>query len=104
MYIDAIIIIALILIAFGWFRRFSKTVYAVATIDIFLRIIDYIANNIGIKEFRSFVNSVFPNSIPNIIGNYTSGIVYTILVWGYVVIMCFFLGYTFRAFIRKGRI
>ena len=37
MYVDAIVVIALIIVAFCWFRKFSKMVYAIAIIDIFLR-------------------------------------------------------------------
>ena len=48
MYIDAIVVVALIIVAFCWFRRFSKMVYAVGIIDIFLRLINYISANIGI--------------------------------------------------------
>lgn len=101
MYIDAIIVIALIIVAFGWFRRFSKSVYALAIIDIFLRLIHFVGDNLGIKEFNSFVNRVFPNSVPSIISHYTSGVFYTILLWVYILLMIFFLGYTIRVFIKK---
>ena len=101
MYIDAIIVVALIIAAVCWFRRFSKLVYAIAIIDLFLRLIDYIANNLGIREFQHWVNSVFPNSVYSIICKYSSGIFCTVLIWIYVVMMVFFLGYTFRSFLRK---
>ena len=101
MYLDAIIVVALIIVAFCWFRRFSKFVYAFAIIDIFLRLLDYIANNIGIKEFARWVNNVFPNSIPAIISKYTNGIVCTALIWVYVCLMVIFLFYIVRTFIRK---
>ena len=64
MYIDAIIVIALVIFAVCWFRRFSKTVYAFAIIDIFLRLIHYIAAHLGIKEFTRWVNRIFPASMP----------------------------------------
>ncbi|MBE6139844.1 MAG: hypothetical protein E7174_05065 [Firmicutes bacterium] len=101
MYLDAIIVVALIIVAFCWFRRFSKFVYAFAIIDIFLRLLNYIANNIGIKGFAKWVNGIFPNSIPAIINNYTNGIVCTVLEWIYIGLMVFFLFYVIRAFIRK---
>lgn len=101
MYIDAIIIVALIIIAFGWFRRFSKAVYALAIIDMFLRLIDFVANNLGLKDFKIFVNNTFPNSIPDLIDNYASGVLYDVLLWSYVVLMICFLAYTFRIFVRK---
>ena len=101
MYIDAVIIIALVLIALCWFRSFPKFIYAFAIIDLFLRLIDYIANHIGVKGFASWVNSVFPNSIKAIIESYTNGLLCTILVWIYIVFMVIFLFYTCRVFIRK---
>ena len=101
MYLDAVIVVALVIFAVCWFRRFSKLVYAFAIIDLFLRLLDFVANNIGIKGFAKWVNRYFPDSIPAIIGKYSNGILYTILLWVYIVLMIFFLGYSIRAFIRK---
>lgn len=101
MYIDLIIIIVLIIIAFAWFRSFSKLVYAVAIIDLFLRLIYYISANIGIPGFHGWVTSVLPESIPGVLDNYMSGIVLTIAMWVYVALMVAFLFYVIRTFIRK---
>lgn len=101
MYIDAIIVVALIIVAFCWFRRLSKTVYAVAIIDIFLRLLSYISANIDIKGFHKWVSSVFPKSLPDILNNYMSGIVLTIFEWIYIGLMVIFLFYLIRAFVRK---
>ena len=101
MYIDAIIIVALIIFAFGWFRKFSKVVYSVAVIDIFLRLLHYISKNIGIKGFYPWVKSIFPKSIPGLLSNYMSGVVLTVSTWIYVCIMVVFLFYITRTLIRK---
>jgi len=101
MYLDAVIVLALIIFAVCWFRKFSKLVYAFGIIDIFLRLLHFIASNLGIRDFSRWVNRIFPKSIPAIIDNYSSGLLYTILLWIYIVIMVFFLGYTIRTFIRK---
>ena len=101
MYLDVVIVIALVIFAICWFRSFSKSVYAFAIIDIFLRLIYFIAENLGIKEFSKWVRHIFPKSIPAIIDKYSSGVLYTILIWIYIVLMVFFLGYTIRTFIRK---
>lgn len=101
MYLDLVIVIALIIFAACWFRSFSKSVYAFGMIDIFLRLLHFIAQNLGIKEFKRWVSHIFPKSIPAIMDNYTSGVLYTILIWVYIVMMVFFLGYTIRTFIRK---
>ena len=101
MYIDVIIVVALIIVAFCWFRRFSKVVYAVAIIDIFLRLLNYISSNLGIPGFSAWSKSIFPESIPGLLDNYMSGIVLTIFVWIYVFFMVVFLFYSTRTFIRK---
>ena len=101
MYIDAIIIVALIIVAFCWFRKFSKMVYAVAIIDIFLRLINYISSNIGISGFNGWVTSLFPNSMPGLLDKYMDGILLTVFVWIYVCLMVVFLFYVTRTFIRK---
>lgn len=101
MYIDAIIVVALIIVAFCWFRRFSKMVYAIAIIDIFFRLLSYISANIGIPGFNGWVSSIFPESIPGLLDNYMNGIVLTVFVWIYVFFMVVFLFYVTRTFIRK---
>lgn len=101
MYIDAIIVVALVIFAFCWFRKFSKCVYAVAVIDIFLRLLSYISSNIGIKGFQEWVEKIFPKSIPGLLSNYMSGIVLIIFEWIYVVLMVIFLFYVTRTLIRK---
>lgn len=101
MYIDAIVVVALIIVAFCWFRRVSKTVYAVAIIDIFLRLLNYISANIGIKGFHKWVSAVFPTSIPDLLDNYMNGVVLTVFTWIYVGLMVIFLFYIVRAFLRK---
>ena len=101
MYLDVVIVVALIIFAICWFRRFSKFVYAWAIIDMFLRLIHFIAELFKMKDFTRWVNNVFPASIPAVMDKYTNGVLYVILLWVYAVIMCFFLGYTIRAFIRK---
>ena len=101
MYIDGIIVVALIIVSFCWFRRFSKSVYALAIIDIFLRLINYISANIGIPGFNGWVKSIFPTSIPGLLDNYMDGMLLTVFVWIYVILMVVFLFYVVRTFLRK---
>lgn len=101
MYIDLILVVVLIIVAFAWFRRFSKIVYSVAIIDLFLRLIYYISKNIGIKGFYRWVKHVFPSSIPDMLANYMKGTVLAVFTWIYVGLMVAFLFYTVRSFIRK---
>lgn len=101
MYIDLIIVIVLIIVAFAWFRSFYKTVYSIAIIDIFFRLIHYVSKNIGIPGFHGWVKSLFPSSIPNLFRRYMSGTLLDVFVWIYVVFMIIFLFYTIRAFLRR---
>lgn len=101
MYLDVVIVVALVIFAVCWFRRFSKLVYAFAIIDLFLRLIHYVAELFKIKDFTNWVNNIFPRSIPSIMAKYSSGVLYTILIWIYAALMVFFLGYTIKAFLKK---
>lgn len=100
MYIDLGIVLILLIIVVVFFRRFSSFVYAFAIIDIFLRILTFIKNN-TVPELHDLIDKYLPESIAAIIGKYTSGIVYTILMWVYVAIFCIFLSYIVSYFIRK---
>ena len=97
MYIDLIIVIVLLLLVIFVFRRFSSFVYAVAIIDIFLRIMCYLKYKIPLKE----LGNIFPENIPHILDKYTNDIVYDILEWTYVFIMGCFLVYSVIYFIHK---
>lgn len=98
---DAIIIIAIIAVIAFYFRRVDKVVTGVAIVDIFLRIFRYLVVNIEIKGISEYIEKYLPSSIPDIIGNYTSDMLYDILIWIYVIVMAVFLGYTIRFFIKK---
>ena len=101
MYIDLIIVIVLIIVAFAWFRSFYKTVYSIAIIDIFFRLIHYVSKNIGIPGFHDWVKVIFPKSIPNLLAQYMDGTLLSVFTWIYVGFMIVFLFYTIRAFVRR---
>lgn len=97
---DAMIFIILLVIVICFFRRLSNTVFFVAIFDIFLRILTFIKYN-TFAEIKTFIAKYFPESIPNIIGKYAKGDLYTILVWIYVILMTIFLFYIVRIFIKR---
>ena len=76
-------------------------VTGVAIVDIFLRIFHFLIVNIEIKGISEYIEKYLPVSIPDIIENYTSDMLYDILIWIYVIIMAIFLGYTIKHFIYK---
>ena len=100
MYIDVIVLLVLLGVVIFLFRKFSSFVYAVAIIDIFLRILTFIRDN-SVPELKSLIGKYFPESIAGIIGHYSSGMFYTLLMWAYVIIFAIFLGYITKYFIKK---
>lgn len=104
MYIDLVVLVVLILIVIMYFRRFSSFVYFVAIVDLLLRILTFIKNNIGLPDLSLVINNYIPESILAIVGNYASGILYTVIAWAYIVIMAIFLFYSAKIFIKKKKI
>ena len=98
---DAIIIIILLIVVGFYFRKFDKVVMAIGIVDIFLRLFNYLINNIQINGISEYIEKYLPASIPTIINNYTTDIVANILTWIYVICMGIFLFYCIRYFIRK---
>ena len=96
MYIDLAIVLILLIVVVVFFRKFSSFVYAFAIIDIFLRIMTFIKNN-TVPELKSLIGKYLPESIAAIIGRYSSGLVYTLLMWLFAI----FLGYITNYFIHK---
>ena len=96
----AIFLILMALVIF-FFKRFSSFIYFIAIVDIFLRILTFIKNNVNVPELYALINKYIPENVPSIIGRYTNGIIYTVLVWIYVIIFCIFLFYVTRTFFRK---
>ncbi len=100
MYIDlAVVIIALIVVVVV-FRRFSSFVYAFAIIDLFLRILTFIKYN-TVPELKSVIGKYFPESLASVIAKYSSGWLYTILIWIYAILFTIFLSYIIGYFINK---
>lgn len=104
MYIDLIILIILLIIIVMFFQRFDSFVLFMGIIDIFLRILAFIKNNIGLKDISQVIGKYLPESVFGIIDKYTSGIVELILDWIFVGIMVIFLFYVTKIFIKKKKI
>ena len=98
---DLIVIAILVVAVVLFFRKFSSFVYFVAILDMLLRILTFIKNNVGLPDVSALIGKYVPASIPALIGKYTDGVIYTILMWCFVIIMAIFLGYTIRIFWKK---
>lgn len=98
---DVFLLVILIVAGVCFFRSLSGSVYFVASLDIFFRILTFIRDNLGVGEISSFIRTYFPESIPSIINKYTDGILSTVLMWIYVIMFAVFLFYTVRILWKK---
>lgn len=98
---DLVIVVILLLVVVLAFKTFSSFVYFTAMIDLFFRIFTLIRYNIGIKEVSDFIARYIPESIPAVLAKYSSGVFYTLLIWGYIILMVIFLVYITKTFMRK---
>ncbi|MBQ9019505.1 MAG: hypothetical protein IJ097_04275 [Bacilli bacterium] len=106
MYIDLIVLIILIILVLMFFKRFSSFVFLMAIVDISLRILTFIKNNIGLRDLSNLIGKYLPESMFGIINRYTeNGSMFNIVLkWSFVVIMIFFLIYIIKIFIKKKKI
>lgn len=104
MYIDLIVLVILILVVIMFFKRFSSFVFLMAIIDIFLRILNFIKNNIGLPDVAHIIGKYFPSSVFDIIETYTNGTLCLIIKWCFVIIMIIFLSYIIKIFLKKKKI
>lgn len=101
MEFDVVLLIVLIVAGICYFRKLDSSVYFIASLDIFFRILTFIKNNLGVKEISEFIGKYFPESIPAIIYKYTDGVVSDVLVWIYVIMFAVFLFYTIQILWKK---
>lgn len=94
-----ILVIAAVIVMI--FKKFSSFVYYVCLVDIFLRILDFLASNIPLNFISNFINTYFPNSVFNIVEMYTDGIFTTVLIWILVLLYAVLDFYLIRTFWKK---
>ena len=106
MYIDLIVLLVLLILVVMFFKRFSSFVFFVAIVDIFLRILAFIRNNIGMRDVANLIGKYLPGSVFEIINKYTGSwdTINLILKWAFVVIMGIFLFYITKIFLKKKKI
>ena len=101
MEFDVVLLIVLLVAGICYFRKLDSSVYFIASVDIFFRILTFIRDNLKVEEISSFISKHFPESIPSIIGKYTDGVVTDILMWLYVAMFGVFLFYTVKILWKK---
>ncbi len=106
MYIDLIVLIVLIVIVIMFFKRFSSFVFFMAIIEIFLRILTFIKNNIGLPDVSAIISKYLPENMFAIINKYTGTmpLLNTILKWAFAIIIAIFLSYIIKIFLNKKKI
>lgn len=90
---DLAVLLILIIIVVLVLKDVKWVTYLVGIVEIFLRLIHYIGDNLKIASLNNFINEYFPTSIFAIIGKYSSGVVYDILSWVLVLFLIWFLIY-----------
>lgn len=98
---DLIVIVILIVVIFFWFRKFESMIYFFVILDIFLRIVNFLKNNITSPELSELINNYLPISLKSLIDKYSSGILNEILIWLYVIIFIIFEYYIIKIFLKK---
>ena len=84
---DLIVILVLIAIVVIIRRDFKSFVYSLGVIEIFFRVIHFIARNLNIVELSNFIDKYVPSSIISIFRTYSSGLILDILSWIFVIFM-----------------
>lgn len=93
---DLIVFLLLLAIVIFLLRDIKWVTYLIGIVEIFLRLVHYIANNLGIPEVASFVNNNIPTSLFDILAKYSSGLFYDVLCWILVLFFIWFLIYLVR--------
>lgn len=101
MYLDLVVVLIIIIVGLVKYKRFSSYVYLFAFTDMLFRVLNYINEQVYVKGVHEFIDSYIPASIYSIIIKYTTDIVQTVLVWGYILIFVLFLYYTLQILLKK---
>lgn len=79
---DLIILLVLIAIVIFWTKDFKFFIYFIGIVEIFFRIMHFIADNLKIIEIKELIVNYIPSSIFSILAKYSNGLFYEILCWG----------------------
>ncbi len=100
---DAFIVLLVVIIIICWAcykRKLSTAAYGIASLDLLLRILSFIVKNINVKAVSNFFRP-WPNSLLSVAAKYTSGMVYSIISWSFIILMIYFLVLTLIIFFKK---
>lgn len=106
MYIDLILLLAIVLAVVFFFKRFSSFILLICSLDILYRLLHFIADNLKIPELSTLIRKYIPTSIPNVTANYvgTKSILYDITLWAMFLAYCILLFYLIRILAKRKKI
>ena len=101
MYLDLVVVLIIAVIGLIRFKKPSSYIYLFCITDMSFRILSFLNNKINIPDLNGFINKYIPASIYDVIVKYTSDIIQTLLIWGYVIIFAVFTYLSFRILLKK---
>ena len=101
MYLDLVVLIVLFVFVIIYSKRFQTYIFGFGMVDILFRILNIIRGFIPISDVRKFISTYVPSSVPGVINKYTEGMINSILIWIYVIIMGIFLYFIVKIFIKR---
>lgn len=101
MDLTLIILVLAIIIVGIWFKNFKSVVYFIGIIEIFFRLTHKIVNLLNIKEITHFINKYIPESIEQIVNNYSSGLLNTVLIWILILLISYFEFYLITNWLKR---
>lgn len=84
---DLIILLVLIVIVAFFFKDYKNVVYFLGIVEIFFRIIHFIGDHLKVVELNQVINKYIPSSLFSMLGKYSNGLLYEILMW--LLLLCF---------------
>lgn len=101
MYLDLVVVLIVAVIGLIRFKKGSSYIYLFCTTDMIFRVLSFFNSHIVLKDFNKYVSKYIPSSIYDVIIRYTSDIVETVLIWGYVLIYLAFIYFTIKILMKK---
>lgn len=98
---DLAIVVILIIVVILVFKDIKWVTYLLGIVEIFLRIVHWIGDNLQVPDLNRFINNYLPDSLFSMIGQYVSGTLEIILDWILLGFFIFFLIYLVRYFFNK---
>lgn len=101
MYLDLIVVLVIAVIGLIKFKKSSSYVYLFCLTDMTFRVLTFLNNQVKINDVNEIISKYIPTSLYDVIVNYTSDVLETLLIWTYVIIFIFFIYFTFKTLMKK---